>query len=62
MDKVLQKIIAMIKSMDVILKNVTLLYLTEGQDVAWNPREMGSTRVGGMKEGPASQAQSKISS
>jgi hypothetical protein len=38
------------------------LYPTERWDVAWNPREMGSTRVGGMREGPAPQAEIKISS
>jgi hypothetical protein len=38
------------------------MYPTEGWDVAWNPRKMGSTRVRGMKEGPAPQAESKISS
>jgi hypothetical protein len=38
------------------------LYLTEEWDIAWNPREMGSTRVGGMKEGLAPQAENKISS
>jgi hypothetical protein len=38
------------------------LYLTERWDAAWNPREMGSTRVGVMREGPASQAESEISS
>jgi hypothetical protein len=36
------------------------LYLTEEWDVAWNLREMGSTQVGGMREGPALQAGSKI--
>ncbi len=41
-----------------------VVYPTERWDVAWNPREMGSTRarVGGMREGPAPQAESKISS
>jgi hypothetical protein len=34
----------------------------ERWDVAWNPREMGSTREGGMREGPAPQEESKISS
>ncbi len=38
------------------------MYPTEGWYVAWNLREMGSTRVLGMKEGPAPQAESKISS
>ncbi len=38
------------------------LYLTEGWDVAWNPREMKSTRVRGMKEGPAPQVENKTSS
>ncbi len=36
--------------------------MTEEWDVAWNLREMGSTQVGGMREGPAPQAGSKISS
>jgi protein tyrosine phosphatase len=41
------------------------LYPTEEWDIAWNgvlPGEMGSTRVGGMKEGLAPQAENKISS
>jgi hypothetical protein len=41
---------------------ISELYPTEGWDVAWNPREMGSTWVGGMREGPAPQAESKKSS
>jgi hypothetical protein len=36
------------------------LYLTEAWDITWNPREMGSTQLGGMKEGPAPQVESKI--
>jgi hypothetical protein len=38
------------------------LYQTERWDVAWNPREMGSTWAGRVREGPAPQAESKISS
>jgi hypothetical protein len=38
------------------------LYPTEKQECAWSLREMGSTRVGGMGEGPTPQAGSKISS
>ncbi len=35
---------------------------TEKREGAWSLREMGSTRRGGMGEGPAPQAESKISS
>jgi hypothetical protein len=38
------------------------MYPIEGWDVAWNLREMGSTRMGGMREGLTPQAESKISS
>jgi hypothetical protein len=41
---------------------VPVLYPTEEQDVAWNLRKMGSSGVGGTREGPAPQAESKISS
>jgi hypothetical protein len=43
------------------LKEVKL-YPTENQEGAWSLREMGSTQVGGMGEGLAPQAKSKISS
>jgi hypothetical protein len=38
------------------------LYQTERWDVAWNPREMGSTWMRGVRKGLAPQAESKISS
>jgi hypothetical protein len=38
------------------------LYQTEKWEGAWSLREMGSTLVGGMGEGLAPQAESKISS
>jgi hypothetical protein len=38
------------------------LYPMEKQEDDWTLREMGSTRVGGMGEGPALQAGNKISS
>ncbi len=41
---------------------VLYLYPTEKWGGAWSLREMGSTRVGGMGEGPAPQAERKISS
>jgi hypothetical protein len=47
---------------DLLLAIIPEVYPTEGWDVAWNPSEMGSTRVGGMREGPAPQAENKISS
>jgi hypothetical protein len=38
------------------------LCLKEKREGTWSLREMGSTRVGGMEEGPALQAGNKISS
>jgi hypothetical protein len=39
-----------------------LLYPTKEQGVAWDLREMGSTRERGVREGPAPQIGSDISS
>jgi hypothetical protein len=42
--------------------NLKLVYPTKKREVAWTLREMGSTWEGGMGEGPALLAGSKISS
>jgi hypothetical protein len=40
----------------------SILYPTEEWGIAWDLREMGSTWGGVMREGPAPQTESKISS
>ncbi len=46
----------------VLIIQVSLMYPTKKREGAWTLREMGSTWEGGMGEGPALQAGSKIRS